>query len=116
MVLHALEEGCDRFGSVILSSIYGRERVGLVVELDPNETGSDPRALAELADIVDEAVIQTYQGRRTIPGYEAYLRSLSRLPMPYRIALVEGGEWREPEGLASDPQFRGYVVFLLGRR
>jgi len=75
--------------------------------------GGDPEALASLAGIVDELVIQTYQGRSTIPGYEAYFRSLSRLSVPYRIALVEGGEWREPEGLAEDPEFRGYVVFLL---
>ena len=78
--------------------------------------GGDPAALARLADIVDEVVIQTYQGRHTIPGYEAYFRSLSRLRIPYRVGLVEGGEWREPERLADDPQIRGYVVFLLGRR
>lgn len=78
--------------------------------------GGDAAALAGLAGTVDEVVIQTYQGRRTIPGYEAYLASLKRLPMPYRIALVEGGAWRAPAGLADDPEFRGYVVFLLPRR
>lgn len=77
--------------------------------------GGDPEALLRLAGVVDEVVIQTYQGRHTIPGYEAYLRSLSRLRMPYRIALVEGGDWQEPSGLADDPDFRGYVVFLLGQ-
>ncbi len=76
--------------------------------------GGDPGALAGLAGILDEVVIQTYQGRHTIPGYEAYLASLMRLPIPYRIALVEGGDWHEPAGLASDPEFRGFVVFLLG--
>lgn len=75
--------------------------------------GGDPAALASLAGIVDELVVQTYQGRHTIPGYEAYFRSLGRLGMPYRVALVEGGEWREPEDLASDPDFLGYVVFLV---
>lgn len=73
----------------------------------------DPAALAALAGTVDEVVIQTYQGRRTIPGYERYMAALARLPMPYRVALVEGGEWRAPAGLARDPEFRGYVVFLL---
>lgn len=63
--------------------------------------------------VVDEVVIQTYQGRRTIPGYESYLASLARLPIPYRIGLVQGGEWRAPAGLNADPEFRGYVVFLL---
>lgn len=75
--------------------------------------GGDPVALAALAGVVDEVVIQTYQGRRTIPGYAAYLRQLRTLPIPFRVALVEGGEWQAPPGLAGEPNFRGYVVFLL---
>lgn len=74
--------------------------------------GGDPAGLSALAGVVDEIVVQTYQGRRTIPGYDGYLRSLGRLRTPYRVALVEGGEWREPPGLADDPNFKGYVVFL----
>jgi hypothetical protein len=77
--------------------------------------GGDPGDLAELAGVLDEIVVQTYQGRATIPGYEGYLRSLERLDIPYRIALVEGGEWTPPAGLARDPQFQGYVVFLAPR-
>ncbi|VWX47187.1 DUF3142 domain-containing protein [Novosphingobium sp. 9U] len=75
--------------------------------------GGDPQALRQLAGIVDEIVVQTYQGRHTIPGYEAYLGRLARLGMPYRIGLVEGGSWDPPPRLAEDPNFRGYVVFLL---
>jgi hypothetical protein len=75
--------------------------------------GGDPAALVRLAGTIDEVVIQTYQGRRTIPGYQHYMASLMRLPMPYRVAIVEGGEWQEPPGLAADPEFKGYVVFLL---
>jgi hypothetical protein len=75
--------------------------------------GGDPAALADLAGTVDEVVIQTYQGRHTIPGYRQYLKALRKLPIPYRIGLVEGGAWQAPAGLADDPQFRGYVVFLL---
>jgi hypothetical protein len=67
-----------------------------------------------LAGIVDEMVIQTYQGRHTIHGYDAYTRHLARLPIPYRIGLVERGEWKEPPELRQDPHFLGYVVFLLG--
>lgn len=77
--------------------------------------GGQPEALRDVSRSIDEIVIQTYQGRRTIPGYEAYLDSLHRLGMPYRIGLVEGGEWRAPEGLERDTSFRGYVVFLLDR-
>lgn len=76
----------------------------------------DPKALAKLGTVVDEVVVQTYQGRTTIPGYEHYLASLSRLCLPYKIALVDGGEWRAPGGLANDPHFKGYVVFLLANQ
>lgn len=76
----------------------------------------DPAALAKLGTTVDEVVVQTYQGRETIPGYEAYLASLSKLRLPYKVALAEGGEWRAPKGLATDPHFKGYVVFLLPER
>ncbi|WP_245647584.1 DUF3142 domain-containing protein [Novosphingobium lentum] len=78
---------------------------------------ADATALAKLAGTVDEVVIQTYQGRRTIPGYERYLATLHRLPLAYRIAVVEGGEWLAPADLApdlaADPHYRGLVVFLL---
>ncbi|MCB2087948.1 MAG: DUF3142 domain-containing protein [Sphingomonadaceae bacterium] len=73
----------------------------------------DPRALIALAGTVDEVVIQTYQGRHTIPGYEAYLASLRDLPLPYRVGVVEGGTWVAPPDLAADPEYRGTVVFLL---
>lgn len=89
-----------------------RYRLSVTGLMDWSAQG-DPAALAALAGTVDEVVIQTYQGRRTIPGYERYLASLERLPLPYRVALVEGGAWRPPPRLARDPEFRGYVVFLL---
>ncbi|MGH6785497.1 MAG: DUF3142 domain-containing protein [Novosphingobium sp.] len=73
----------------------------------------DPASLASLVGVVDEVVVQTYQGRTTIPGYERYFERLARLPVPHKVALVEGGEWTEPPALARDPRFRGYVVFLL---
>jgi hypothetical protein len=34
-------------------------------------------------------------------------------PLPFKVGLVQGGDWREPAGLAEEPNFRGYVVFLL---
>ena len=76
--------------------------------------GANPDDLASLEGVVDEIVVQTYQGRTTIPGYRRYLPSLERLATPYRIGLIEGGEWSAPESLARDPEFRGYVVFLKG--
>ena len=69
--------------------------------------------LENLGEVVDEVVIQTYQDRDTIEGYEFYLGSLSRLKFPYRIGIVQGGSWQEPINLKIDPDFKGYVVFLV---
>jgi hypothetical protein len=74
---------------------------------------ADPGGLKAIATIVDEIIIQTYQGRQTIPGYTAYLAQLDRRDVPYKLGLVQGGEWRAPDALANDPHFRGYVIFLL---
>lgn len=76
----------------------------------------DPEALAALGGAVDEIVIQTYQGRETVPGYEAYVARLGRMRTPFKVGLVQGGEWREPDGLRENPMFRGYVVFLVNPR
>ncbi len=77
---------------------------------------ADPAMLATLKGTVDEVVVQSYQGRTAIPGYERYLERLARVPVAHKVALVEGGAWREPAALRSDPLFRGYVVFLLNPR
>jgi hypothetical protein len=37
-------------------------------------------------------------------------------PIPFKIGLVEGGLWTEPKGLAREPNFRGYVVFVTAPR
>jgi len=87
-------------------------RLSITGLLDWSANG-DPAALAALAGVVDEVVIQTYQGRRTIPCYAAYFRHIETLPIPHKIALVEGGEWTAPEALVRDRRFAGYVVFLL---
>jgi hypothetical protein len=76
-------------------------------------SGGDSPALNVLAGTVDEVVLQTYQGRRTIRGYEAYLRRLGAVDLPYKIGLVQGGEWRARPQLTRDADFQGYVVFLL---
>jgi hypothetical protein len=89
-----------------------RYRLSVTGLLDWSANG-DPAQLAALQGVVDEVVVQTYQGRRTIPGYEGYMAGLMRLPLPFKVALVEQGEWRAPPGLERDPEFRGYVVFLV---
>ena len=42
---------------------------------------------------VDELVIQTYQGTRTVPGYQAYLPAMAHLTIPFKVGLVQDGEW-----------------------
>ena len=109
--------GLDRYAAFlrdIRRQLPRRYRLSVTGLLDWSAHG-DPAALARLAGTVDEVVIQTYQGRRTIPGYEGYLASLRALPFPYRVGVVEGGAWREPAGMARDPHYRGTVVFLLRR-
>lgn len=87
-------------------------RLSITGLLDWSANG-DPAELARLGGLVDEVVIQTYQGRTTIPGYAAWFRQVDRLPFAHKIALVEGGEWTPPAALARDRRFAGYVVFLL---
>jgi hypothetical protein len=86
-------------------------RLSITGLLDWSSQG-DSDALDALGGVVDEVVLQTYQGRHTIPGYEAYLARLSRMTIPFKIGLVEGGDWTTPPDLAANPWFRGYVVFL----
>jgi hypothetical protein len=74
---------------------------------------ADPGGLKAVAGTVDEIIIQTYQGRQTIPGYAGYLAALERLDIPYKLGLVQHGKWSAPSALASDKNFKGYVVFLL---
>ena len=87
-------------------------KLGITGLMDWSANG-DPAQLKQLAGLVDEVVVQTYQGRATIPGYAGYLHRMSGFPIPFRIGLVQGGQWRAQPDLAANPQFRGYVVFLV---
>ncbi|CAI0854972.1 Protein of uncharacterised function (DUF3142) [Serratia fonticola] len=64
---------------------------------------------------IDELVIQTYQGRRTVTEYERYLPALLKLQIPFKIGLVQQGDWNSEwqRRLATSPYYRGEVVFLL---
>lgn len=79
-------------------------------------SNADSRAIGELQGVVDEVVVQTYQGRHSIPDYAAYLPRISRMGLPFKIGLVQGGEWQPPGYLQDSPWFRGYVVFLLNQK
>lgn len=86
-------------------------KLGITGLLDWSSNG-DPRGLDALAGVVDEVVLQIYQGRHVIPGYEQYLTRVNRMKIPFRIGLLEGGGWHQPPDLTSNPYFRGFVVFL----
>lgn len=92
-----------------------RYRLSITGLMDWSANG-DPAALKRLGGTIDEVVVQTYQARDTIPGYDAYFARMKGFPLPFKVGLVEGGRWREPPGLAAEPNFRGYVVFLLNDR
>lgn len=62
---------------------------------------------------INEMVIQTYQGSTTIPNYQQYLNKVSALKLPYKIGLVQHGEWNKQLNFKTDANFKGYVVFLL---
>lgn len=75
-------------------------------------SNASPDAIAGLKGVVDEVVVQTYQGRHSIANYATYLPRLDRMGLPYKVGLIQGGQWQEPSYLQDSPWFRGYVVFL----
>jgi hypothetical protein len=79
--------------------------------LDWSSNG-DSEAINQLNRVVDEVVVQTYQGRTTIATCNRYLPALKRLALPFKIGLVQHGEWVADKTLEASPWFRGYVVFL----
>jgi hypothetical protein len=86
-------------------------QLGITGLLDWSSNG-DPHDLDALAGVVDEVVLQIYQGRHVISGYQGYLARLDHLKIPFRIGLLQGGEWHAPADLAANSWFRGFVVFL----
>lgn len=76
---------------------------------------ADPNALEMLADILDEVIFQTYQGKQTIPHYAQYLKSLLRVPFAFKVGIVERGQWREADEylLKRSAYYQGAVMFLL---
>jgi hypothetical protein len=105
-------EGYTTFLKTLRAGLPSDCKLGITGLMDWSSR-ADPGGLKAVAGTVDEIIIQTYQGRQTIPGYAGYLAQLDRLDIPYKLGLVQGGKWAAPAALASDPHFKGYVVFLL---
>lgn len=108
---HGLE-GYAAFLEALRARLPRRFKLSITGLMDWS-AGAPRAALARLAGVVDEIVVQTYQGRTTLPGTGAYLATLGRLGIRFRVALVEGGVWQAPAGLERTPGFSGYVVFLV---
>ncbi|MBG6244000.1 hypothetical protein CS369_02645 [Candidatus Symbiopectobacterium sp. 'North America'] len=82
--------------------------------LDWAKTG-DVGTLNRLGGVIDELVVQTYQGRSTVTRYAEYLPALMKLQIPFRLGLVQHGQWDErwQRRLAASAYYRGNVVFLV---
>lgn len=89
-------------------------RLSVTGLLDWAKTG-DIKQLNRLNHVVDELVVQTYQGRHTINNYRDYLPALLALKVPFRIGLIQHGRWDErwQYRLAASPFYRGEAVFLI---
>ncbi len=92
-------------------------QLGITGLLDWSANG-DVATLNSLQGVVDELVVQTYRGRRTVNNYPHYLPALKRLTLPFKIGLVQNGEWQADwqRQFANQPNYRGEVVFLLNSR
>jgi hypothetical protein len=112
----AATRGLDGYAAFLKSlraQLPANAKLGITGLMDWSSR-ADPGGLKAIAPVVDEIIIQTYQGRDTISGYTGYLAQLDRLDVPYKLGIVQGGLWSAPPALANDPFFKGYVVFLLG--
>lgn len=86
--------------------------LGVTGLLDWAKTGS-VKTLNALP--VDEIVIQSYQGRKTVSNYAAYLPALTQLRIPFKLGLVQNGVWfaADEKQLQASSWYRGTVIFLL---
>ncbi|CCJ72887.1 FIG00553608: hypothetical protein [Cronobacter condimenti 1330] len=101
-----------RFLTRLRARLDARFALGVTGLLDWAQTGSVARLNALP---VDELVVQTYQGRHTVPGYARYLPALLELRIPFKIGIAQNGEWdkTEEKTLATSPWYRGAVIFVL---
>lgn len=75
-------------------------RLGITGLLDWSSR-ADSGQVNQLRGLVDELVVQTYQGRHTIENYSAYLPRVSKLNMPFKIGLIQGGNWDAPRYISE---------------
>ena len=103
------------FLAMVRARLPQQYHLGITGLLDWSANGN-PKGLQALVGVVDEVVLQIYQTRHVIPGYQAYLEKLDGLNVPFKIGLLQGGDWIAPDHLRENPKFKGYVVFLLNAK
>jgi hypothetical protein len=113
----AATQGLDRYAAFLADArahVPRPWRLSITGLMDWSANG-DPAALARLKPVIDEVVVQTYQGRSTIPD-------TTPISAGWRISRCRSA-WPWPRaapgrrpGLAREPQFKGYVVFLMPKR
>lgn len=74
---------------------------------------TDTRTLVLLKASIDEIAIQTYQGTRTTVDYEKYLQRMTRLGLPFKVGLVQNGQFDHHPNYQKSALFKGHIVFLL---
>lgn len=100
------------FLTVLRTRLDKRYRLSITGLLDWAQTGR----VQEVNSLpVDEIVVQTYQGRKTVANYQHYLSALMALSIPFKVGLVQHGEWdrRQEQRLRQSGYYRGEVVFML---
>ena len=103
------------FLAMVRAKLPLQYHLGITGLLDWSANGN-PKGLHALAGVVDEVVLQIYQTRHVIPGYQAYVAKLGGLNVPFKIGLLQSGDWVAPDQLRENPMFRGYVVFLINAK
>ncbi|EIX1533304.1 DUF3142 domain-containing protein [Cronobacter sakazakii] len=101
-----------QFLTRLRARLDARFALGVTGLLDWAQTGS----VAQLNALpVDELVVQTYQGRHTVPGYARYLPALLGLRISFKIGIAQNGEWdkAQEKTLAASPWYRGAVIFVM---
>lgn len=103
-----------QFLQQVRADLPAQYRLGITGLMDW-AANAQPEALQQFKPLIDEVVFQTYRGRQSLPDRARYLPGLNRIPLPFKVGLVQHGDW-EPDWearLAQSPQFKGIVVFLL---
>lgn len=95
----------------VRQQLPARYQISVTGLLDWSNQANDPQ-FAKLSHVIDELVVQTYQGTTTLLNYSQYLKKLENLEFDFKVGIIEGSQWQGAAFLENNPNFKGYVVFL----